>query len=171
MCRISVFVLLLFTGCSTPPKEPVTTPDKPQYFVYAPNYSVDFTLQRPEYAATVLKIWKGYESGSFTSYADYFTDTVQFLFEDRMLIGNKQDLLKQWNERRRHISTIQCHIGFWHSAFVKEKGEYWVFIWASHEGTTGETSRDSWNVHQVWRFNQQNKIYYIQEYKSRFSLE
>lgn len=170
MYRTAALILFILTGCSSPPKERSATSVKPQYFVYAPNYSVDFTNQRPDYAAMVLKIWKGYESGSFAPYTDYFADTVQFMFEDQLLIGKKQALLKQLNDRRRHISTIQCHIGFWHSAFVKEKNEHWVLLWASQEGTTGETSRDSWNFHQVWRFNQEGKIYQMQEYKSRFTL-
>ncbi|MES2883111.1 MAG: hypothetical protein V4676_13255, partial [Bacteroidota bacterium] len=73
-----------------------------------------------------------------------------------------------WQQQRKKITTTQCHVDFWQPVFIKNLNQQWVLIWGKHEGTIAGSNRDSWSVHQVWKFNAAGKIFFMQEYKSRF---
>ncbi len=161
-------MICLAMVCCKQKEKAATTKASPQYYIYAPRHDADFANGNPAFAATVLQVWKGYESGGFSSYKKYFADSVQMVFADEQIIGTATTVLNAWQKQREKITTTQCHVDFWKPVYIKNLNQQWVLIWGKHEGTTAGNNRDSWSVHQVWKFNAEGKIFFMQEYKSRF---
>ncbi|MES2883110.1 MAG: hypothetical protein V4676_13250, partial [Bacteroidota bacterium] len=88
-----VLVICFAMVCCKPKEKAATTNASPQYYSYAPRHDADFTNGNPAFAATVLQVWKGYESGSFSSYKKYFADSVEMVFANEQITGMSTTVL------------------------------------------------------------------------------
>jgi hypothetical protein len=170
MYRCTFIACLLILACNNQPAATKNTSatNKKQYYPYSPLYQTDFTKGDEAKANTVLNIWKGYESGNFSSYLAHFAEDVTMVFENDRFTDKKDIAVEKLRVRRKHITTTQIHVEYWQPVFMPRLQEHWVFIWGRFEGTIRRNDLESWNIHQVWKFNKDGKIYFMQEYKSRF---
>lgn len=140
--------------------------EKEVYYPFPARFDIDFEKGNKQLSNNVLHIWKGLVSGNMNAYSKYFNDTIYFALNDRRMYGAKDSILNEYLERRKKLDVVQVHIDFWHPVYNKEKDEDWVLIWVSHMGTKPDKTQDAFTIHQVWKFNKQNKIFEMQEYKS-----
>jgi hypothetical protein len=161
-----LYILLLFVlSCGRKPSGTETKPAE-VYYPFAPRKDVDFEKGDKNFANIVLNIWRGYSSGNVKGYRKYFADSLKLVFNDKVITGRSDSVLNIYQDRRNKLSTLQAHIDYWQPVFEKEKQEDWVLLWVTHEGTKPDKKMDSYSIHQVWKFNQEGKIFLMQEYRS-----
>jgi hypothetical protein len=168
-----LFSLFLFnTGCGNSASVKTAEAEvKPPYFVYASRFNARMDKPNPFLEEKVVKFWKGYESANFLRFKDMFAPTIELVLPEGTFKGSSADMLKQMAKRIDHISTLQVHVLYWHSVFITDKNETWVFIWTALEGgSSSKPGNTSSNIHQVWRFDKSGKAYAIQEYQSPFHI-
>lgn len=167
MNRVFLVLVLFAVSCGSQTEnqkdeaEPV-----PVYYPFSPRMDVDFEKGNKEYANTVLNIWRGYQSGNISGFVKYFADSLGLYLSDQLLQGKREDVLKIYQDKRARLAILQAHVEYWQPVLVKNKNEHWVLLWINQEGTDKNKKLDSWSMHQVWKFNEEGKIYSVQEFKS-----
>lgn len=172
MIRAYVIVCLLCFACKNKAelrlKHASWGDGTPMYYPFSPKEDINFKKGNTQLSGIVLSVWKGYESGNVKSLGGYFADSVVMVFHDRQLSGSTDTVLHQYQRMRDKFMAVQCHIDYWQPVFDENRKEYWVLVWAKTEGTLQDRKINSWSVQQVWKFNQQNKIYFMQQFDSQF---
>jgi hypothetical protein len=172
MIRVCVIVCLFCLACKNKVGLKVkhaTWGESPTaYYPFSPREDINFKKGNTQLSEIVLNVWKGYEAGNVKSLGTYFADSAIMVFHDRQLSGKTDTVLQQYQRMRDKYMAVQCHIDYWQPVFDENRKEYWVLLWAKTEGTLQNRKIDSWSVQQVWKFNQQNKIYFMQQFDSQF---
>jgi hypothetical protein len=162
--------IIYFSSCgntsSTGSSHPATPSSEKVYYPYAPRFDVDGSGGNDKKTAKVLSIWQGYAGGNILNYRNLFADELSLIFHDIKITGSRDSILELYQKRSQHISTLQTHFNFWHPVHEAEKNEDWVLVWLNEEATlhTGQLSSES--IHQVWKFNGDDRIYEMQEFRS-----
>jgi hypothetical protein len=172
MKRFAIFILfILILSCHSTKNDDEgiekNSSGKPIYFPYAPRYENGFEAGRSEYIKVVLDIWKEYETGDVRKKSKSFADSVTFIFRDEEYKGKKDSVLSKYKKRRDNYSYVQNHIDSWMPAYAKDHDDYWVFLWGRQDCTDKEGGFKALQVHEIWRFNKEGKINFMQEYVSR----
>jgi hypothetical protein len=136
------------------------------YYPYATRYDVDASAGNNKKTAKVLSIWQGYVAGNILNYRDLFADDLSMVFVEKRISGSRDSILELYQKRSQHISTLQPHFNFWHPVHEAEKNEDWVLLWLNEEATHHNKQLSSESVHQVWKFNSDDRIYEMQEFRS-----
>jgi hypothetical protein len=139
------------------------------YYPFAPRLDIDASSGNPKNSANVLSIWQGYVAGNILNYKNLFADQVSMTFPDKKLAGSRDSILELYQKRTEGISTLQPHFNFWHPVYEAEKNEDWVLVWLNEESTLHNKQVNSQSVHQIWKFNADNKIFELQEFRSGWS--
>ena len=163
----SVLLLLLFSFPSCKEKTKKAEPKTPEvYYPFSSRLDLDFLEGNKQYSNIVLNIWRGYSSGNLLSYREHFADSIKLVLHDETISGGTDSILKVLQLRRDQLSTVQAHIDFWQPVYEREKNEHWVLLWVSHEGTRHDKKLDSYSLHQIWKFNDEGKIFFMNEFRS-----
>jgi hypothetical protein len=136
------------------------------YYPYSPRMDIDATAGNNQKAAKVLSAWQGYIAGNIRNYKNIFADEISMIFPDTKISGSRDSILELFQKRIQHLSTLQPHFNFWHPVYEAEKNEDWVLLWLNEEGTLHNKQINSQSVHQIWKFNTDDKIYELQEFRS-----
>ncbi len=164
-------VFSFFVSCGSKDPEILQTQNQPEktkevYYPFPARFDIDFENGNKELSNNVLHIWKGLISGNLDAYSKYFNDTIYFALNDRRMYGARDSILNEYLERRKKLDVVQVHVDFWQPVYNIEKRQDWVLVWVSHMGTKPDKTQDAFTIHQVWKFNKENKIFEMQEYKS-----
>jgi hypothetical protein len=141
-----------------------TPAEKPNY-AYTPEYSSSFEMGKPKYSETVLKLWKDYDNGNFSSSKDLFADSVEMYFRDGTSMHNVRDsIVGGAQEFRNTFSKVESRVSAFFPVRATDKNEDWVCVWGTEVSTTKQGKIDSVYLQEIWRFNKDGKVDFMSQY-------
>jgi len=165
MRKILMYSLpMLFSSCSTREQKQVDAAavDTIQY-PYSPSYS-ELDKGDPAKAKAVLDVWRSFETGNVLSTSANFSDSIKLIFEDAVLKGKRDDVLKAFQKRRDVYTSVQTYVDSWLPVRAKQTNEDLVLVWARLDCATKNGQRKFFVVHQIWWFNALGKIREMSQY-------
>jgi hypothetical protein len=144
-------------------------PDSGIYYPYSPIYSNGYKTGSYKNLKIVTDVWKQFENGDITKSAGSFADDITVVYPDQVISGKKDTVLAQLKKLRDNFPTVQSFIYSWMPAKARDHDEDWVFIWGRQELTDKEGKLKSIEVHEIWQFNKEGKIIFMQQYHTRHS--
>lgn len=129
---------------------------------YTPRYS-NFALGNAAYSKIVLDLWKDWDDNQLGRH-DYFADTLAMMHEDGTMTRGKADNLKMGMDYRGTMKSAKSTI----TAIVPLKSldfnEDWVAVWGHEDDVMADGKTVGKELHEIWRFNRDGKIDYMQSY-------
>jgi hypothetical protein len=172
MMRISqfglsfIFSILLFISCRNQASSGSKNDGKDSqvYYPYSPVVGNSYEKGKEQHALAVLEFWRAYETGDVSKTSVNFDDTIVFNLPGRVLRGQKDEILKQVKKMRESYQDMQCYVDSWMPVQIKESGQYLVYLWGRQDGTTSNGKRDYLVLHEIWRFDNKNRIIKMEQY-------
>src|SRR5215213_2365062 len=162
-----VFAMNLL-ACNNPVNNSAVTSkeesDSGIYYAYSPIYSNGYKFGSYKNVKLVTDVWKQFENGDITKTADSFADDITFVYPDQVIGGKRDTVLAQVKKLRDSYSAVQSYIYSWMPATAKDHDEDWVFIWGKEQLTDKEGKLKSIEIHEIWQFNKEGKIIFMQQY-------
>ena len=125
---------------------------------YPIQYSSDFSMDKPQNAETLLKLWKDWDNGDLSVDKDLFADTVEIHFSDGGVLRASRDSVtaaaqQVRNSMSKSVSTVNAIM----AVKSNDKNENWALIWGKEVDTDKGGKIDSFYLQETWRFNKNGK--------------
>lgn len=173
--------LVLFAiACNqTASKEPAssdekteTAPEKPVdaniSYPYNPTYSSSFEMGNPQLSKIVLDMWKDYDNNTLDNSAKNFADSVTMHLEGSKGTRLSRDAtLSEAKKYRATQSDVKSVIHAFVPLKSTDKNEDWVLVWGT-EYATMNGKKDSTLLHELWLFDQNNKIKEMRQFRYNY---
>jgi len=164
---------ILISACNNSvtntPQTKSETSDSGIYFAYSPIYSNGYRPGNYQLVKTVTDFWRAFENGDVRTTGKSFADDITFVYPDKVISGKRDTVLSQVKQIRDSYSAVQSFVYSWMPAKAKDHDEDWVFIWGRQEYTDKDLQLKSIEVHEIWQFNKEGKIIFVQQYHTRHS--
>ena len=162
-------LVILFSACNSKSGTDAAatkTTDTLKY-LYRATYSSDVTVpSHPEYAQTVLKVWKMFETKQIDSMKKYYADTVTYDADGHRFHGKSDDLFKYAAKDIENLDSLRFDISTWQSVHVNDKNEDWVYIWARERSYPKKGKPDTTMLHEQWKI-EKGKVAYFNRYTAK----
>ena len=135
-------------------------------YPYSASYSSDFEIGGADYAKKVLELWKDYDDNTFDKH-DYFADTAIMFFPDGMMVRGKDSILAGASRMRSSFQNVSTNVDAWVPLKSRDKDQNWVAIWGTDNSTGPDGKVVMTDIHEIWGFNKDGKIVYMQQYASK----
>jgi hypothetical protein len=162
-----LFIACFVISCNNSSNQsPILSKDSPVYFPYAPVHSNEFGKGNEHHAGKVLDIWRQYETGYLRMNNQSLADSVRFILPDRILTGDKDSVLRWYQEKREGFSDMQCFVYSWLPIHKTDTREDLVYVWGLYDGTLKNGDRDYSMVHEIWRFDKKGRIKEMEQFRT-----
>src|SRR5262245_33696612 len=106
------FLAVALVSChSEEPKESVSKTAAAESLPYTATYSSKWEIGDSKNVETVLKAWKGWESGDLSSIRKIFADSMRFYLRDGgQLSGQTDTVFSQIQQYRNTLSSIKVSL-------------------------------------------------------------
>ena len=132
---------------------------------YTATYASKFEMGDPKYSATVLDLWKIWENGDLSNAKQHFADSVHMIFANGVeLNGTRDSVFNTVQNYRNMYSGMKNTVTAYVSLKTVGMDHNWVDIWGTETATERSGKVDSMNLHEVWMFNKDGKIAYMQQF-------
>lgn len=168
VAMISITIALIACNSDKKTETAATTTEtpveKPNY-AYTAEYSSSFEMGKPKYSETVLKLWKDYDNGDFSSSLNLFADSVEMYFRDGSSMHNVRDSIVGGAQAfRNSFSKVESRVSAFFPVRATNKNEDWVCVWGTEISTTKQGKVDSVYLQEIWRFNKDGKVDFMSQY-------
>ena len=166
---IGLYILFLFVSCKNQSAY-TEIPDLVQdsiYYPYSPSYTGGYRLGNNKKLKIVADIWKEFENGDIRKTADDFADEINYVTPTLVIRGKKDSVLTEVKKIRDSYKSLQTFVYSWMPVKSSEQNEDWVFIWGKQVITDKEDKMQILEIHEIWQFNDDGKIKYVQQYNTR----
>lgn len=173
---LSVFAFAtLVAACNQAPKEepkPAAEEGKKESaavtYAYPMNYSADFSMGDPKLAQTIAQLWKEFDNNTFQSTRANFADSVTMEFPDgTKFVGTGDSAIAYSSQWRSSIPGVKSSIDAIMSVKENKSGDRWVLVWGKEVDSLKGGKKDSTLLHEIWRFNKDEKIDYWHQWTSK----
>ena len=96
-----------------------------------------------------------------------FADEINYVTPQLVLRGKKDSVLTEVKKIRNQYKSLQTFVYSWMPVKSKDQNEDWVFIWGRHLIQDKSDKMQIFEVHEIWQFNNEGKIKYVQQYNTR----
>lgn len=132
---------------------------------YKASYGAKFEIGDPKYSATVLNLWKAWEDGDLSIGKEHFADSVQMIFANGIVLnGTRDSVFNTVQNYRNMYSGMKNTVAAYTSLKTVGQDHNWVDIWGTETATEKSGKVDSMHIHEIWMFNKDGKISYMQQY-------
>jgi len=135
---------------------------------YTPMYSASFSIGDVKNAETVLALYKSWDSGNLDPLKGSFSDSVTFYLSDGSIVAGRRDsAIASMQAYRNGFSEVKNTV---HAVFpVKsaDKNENWVCIWATEYMTNKKGKKDSTQLQETWRFDNDGKVNLLYQFSAK----
>jgi hypothetical protein len=142
-------------------------PDSGIYYAYSPIYTSGYKYGNYQLVKPVTDYWKQFENGDIRTTANIFAEEITLVFPDQVIRGKRDTVLAQAKKLRDSFTVVQSFIYSWMPVITKDSGDDWVFIWGRQEVTDKAGKLKAVEVHEIWQFNKEGKIMFMQQYQTR----
>ena len=176
---LMVFAVIFFAACNNATDADKTddatalktdssavTDDNVSY-AYTADYSSKFEMGKPEYAASILKLWKSWDDGNLSAARDIFADSVTMVFSSGDKVAGKRDSIIAMGQKERDMfASAKSQVHAWTSLRSTDKNENWVNIWGREVDTDKKGKVDSSEIQETWRLNSDGKADLVYQYRA-----
>jgi hypothetical protein len=167
LVAIAVLISACNNSVTNPPQSKDNSSDSGIYFAYSPLYTNGYKPGNYKLVKIVTDFWRQFENGDVRTTANSFADDITFVYPDKVISGKKDTVLSQVKQIRDNYTAIQSFVASWLPAQAKDRNDDWVFIWGRQEFTDKNLQFKAVEVHEIWQFNKEGKIVFVQQYQSR----
>ena len=134
---------------------------------YPIQYSADFSMDKPQNAETLLKLWKDWDNGDLSVDKDLFADTVEMHFSDGGYLRTSRDSAtaaaqQERNSMSKSVSAVNAVM----AVKSTDKNENWALIWGKEVDTYKSGKIDSFYLQETWRFNKDGKANLFYQFRA-----
>ncbi len=129
---------------------------------YSPRYS-NFAIGNAAYAKMVVDLWKDWDDNQFSRH-DYFADTLMMMHENGTMTSGKADNMKMAMDYRGSMTSAKSNIIAAVALKSLDTNEDWVAVWGHEDDVMADGKKQGREIHEIWRFNKDGKIDYMQSY-------
>jgi len=134
---------------------------------YEAHYSAKFEMGNPEQVRIVGELWKAFDNNTFDDTKKYFADSVYMLLADGTeLYGPADSIVSSAKHARGKYSKVRSEVAAWFPIKSTDKNEHWVGVWG-WEVDTQKGKTDSVNLHEVWQFNNDNRVVAMRQFAGK----
>ena len=135
---------------------------------YTPMYSASFSIGDVKNAETVLALYKSWDSGNLEPLKSSFADSVSFyLAGGDVVAGRRDSAIAAMQAYRNGFTEVKNTV---HAVFpVKsaDKNENRVCIWATEYMTNKKGKKDSTQLQETWRFDNDGKVNLLYQFSAK----
>ncbi len=146
-------------------KGATTSTDLPM-MPYTADYTSNFTLGNQHYAAMVLDLWKDYDNNNFSAH-DYFADSIKVTLSNGMEINGKEQMMKAIGGFRSSMTSASSTIHAYVPLHSVDRNDDLVAIWGQESRTFPDGKSEVTELHEVWFFNKDGKVYLMRQWESK----
>lgn len=129
---------------------------------YNPRYT-NFAIGNAANTKIILDLWKDWDDNQFNRH-DYFADTISMMHENGKMTTGKANVIKEAMDYRGSMTSAKSSI----TAIIPLKSldfnEDWVAVWGHEDDIMSDGKKQGREIHEIWRFNKDGKIDYMQSY-------
>ncbi len=178
MRPLLLFAMVTAIACNPQNKEETPTADStstssaevPQAEVVLPyeaHYSAKFEMGKPEHVRIVGELWKSFDNNTLDDCKKYFSDSAYMLFADGAeLRGSVDSIISAAKMVRGKYSKVRSEVAAWFPIKSTDKNEHWVGVWG-WEVETVKGKTDSVNLHEIWQFNNDDKVVAMRQFAGK----
>ena len=131
-------------------------------------YSSSFAMDEPKNAESILAIWKAYDNGNLASVKDLFADTVEaYLANGMMKRGSRDSTIAGIQGFRNMMSSAVDQVNAIMAVKSTDKNEHWVLIWGMEKDTYKNGKKDSVQLQETWRFDNNGKANLLYQFAQK----
>jgi hypothetical protein len=139
------------------------------YFPFAARFELNHKKANRLLVQKVMEVWKGYESGQVRTHAATFADSVLLITNNTVQHLPVKQFLESWQRARSGLLAVQVHFEHWQALYNETRGEQWVLLWIQLERTEINHTKSSKAIHQIWKFDRNEKVRSLVEYETAFN--
>ena len=136
-------------------------------YAYPVEYASDFTIGDPKHSQSVLTLWKDYDNNMMDAHKNLFADSVEFVSSNGDIKGSKDSVINAISAYRNGFSNAVSSVSVVVSLKPKAKDESWVSVWGKEVDTYKSGKTDSVYLNEIWMFNKDEKISYIEQLQEK----
>lgn len=137
---------------------------------YDITYSSKFEMDGPANAESVLKFWKAYDNGDFSTVKNIFADSFDVHLADGMSMRASRDsTLADVTMYRNSLSAVSSQVTAVMAVKSTDRNEHWVLIWGTEKDTHKDGKTDSVDLHEAWQFNNNGQALMLLQYKRSYA--
>lgn len=164
--KVLLFACALFAGsllyAQAPAKQVKASADD---MPYKARLTTKFSIGSPQYSKIILNLWKDWDNGTLQNFAPLMADDITAVFPDGTVEKGKEKLLNAATEYRSQFETIKSEIITYTTLKLNDgSNSNVVLIWGEEQGKKKDGSEHKMSLHEVWMFDKNGKISYIQQY-------
>lgn len=134
-------------------------------------YSATWEAGDPKHAAMVLNIAKDWMDSNFESLNKNFADSIYiYLASGDRMIGARDSIMTTMKNFRKMYSEVKAEIHSIVPLRHRDTKEDWVCVWLKEITTTSEGKKDSVEIQESWRLNNQGKAELVYQYAATIKL-
>ncbi len=131
---------------------------------YKVAYSSSFKMTNNKYSAVIMNIWKEFGSNNFSNFSGYLADTVQLERLTGEYKGSKDNFISVLSASRARYKAFDTKIDAIFSFRSTDKKSDLVSVYGYEYTEDNNGKRDTTNLHELWKFNEKGKVYFISQY-------
>ena len=136
-------------------------------YAYPVEYASDFSIGDPKHSQSVLTVWKDYDNNTLDAHKDLFADSIEFMSSGGDLKGTKDSVINALKAYRGSMTNAVSSVSVVVSLKPKNKDESWVSVWGKEIDTHNNGKIDSVYLNEIWMFNKDEKISYIEQLQEK----
>ncbi|HEV9036153.1 MAG TPA: hypothetical protein VGQ51_06020 [Puia sp.] len=172
-------VLVFLSACTSNPTPSTTDSSKivsdssltrPIQSPFDITYSSKFAMDEPTNAESVLKFWKAYDNGDFSTVKNLFADSFEVHLADGMSMHTSRDsTLADVTMFRNSLTASSSTVTAVMAVKSTDRDEHWVLIWGTEKDTHKDGKIDSVDLHEAWQFNKNGQAMMLLQYKRSYA--
>ncbi|RYY38556.1 MAG: hypothetical protein EOO08_14285 [Chitinophagaceae bacterium] len=132
---------------------------------YVATYSTQLHPGNAAYGIVVLNAWKDYDDNAIERSESIFTDNLQLHTSDGKVFSGKEDAIRSIKDFRARFAKTASSVATW-TVFksTEHPDEQMVAIWGSETDTYADGKVEKFNIHELWYFNSEGKVFMIRTF-------
>ena len=131
---------------------------------YTASYSSNWMMGNPKLSEKVLMAWKGYDLNQWDGAENMIADSVTAMLADGTEIKGRDNLLNGLKAYRGSFASVVSTVDAYMSLKAADKNADVVCIWGSETDTKADGTTQKADLHEVWFFNKDGKLFFLKQY-------
>ena len=134
---------------------------------YTAMYSSKFQMGNSKYSRMVLEAWKAYDDNALDKVAGSIADTVTAVLPDGTVLKGRDNFLNALKTYRGGFTNATDVVTAWVPVKSLDKGDDIVCIWGTETDTKNDGTTQKMDIHEIWAFNKDGKLFYFHQYAAQ----
>jgi hypothetical protein len=175
MKKFSLLILILAACNSNKEENAQKTQEKPLSVQEAIKYPVSsvytptWIIGESKNAVKVLDMYNAWDAGNLETLKTALADSVEMFFANGdILTGARDSVIEKIRAYRKEYAEIKSTVYSFTSLNHPDTKEKWVVVWVKENNTSTKGKKDSIELHESWRINNDGMIDLCFQYARSF---